>query len=74
MKDFKELLKKSDTELLLQYENADRSLLAAKIDAITAILNYRFSKRMIRLTWFIGILAVLQLVIMAIQIYLIIKK
>ncbi len=74
MKDFEELLKKSDAELLLQYKNGGRSLLDAKIDAITAILNYRFSKRMIRLTWFIGVLATLQLVVMGFQIYLIIPK
>jgi len=68
------LLKKSDTNLLNEYGETYTATLDSKRDAIKLIFDYRFSKRMIRLTYIVGLLTSLLLVITVIQIYLMFKK
>lgn len=74
MKEYQELLNMSDTQLLNAYKDSHPRALESQRDSIGLILNYRFSKRIIRLTWGIGILAIFQLIIAGFQLYLIFKK
>lgn len=70
MKEYQELLNMSDTQLLNEYKDSHPRSLESQRDSISLILNYRFSKRIIHLTWVIGVLAFLQLIIVGIQLYL----
>lgn len=72
--EYSALLKKSDTNLLNEYGETYTATLDSKRDAIKLIFDYRFSKRMLCLTYVIGLLTFLLLVITVIQIYLMLKK
>lgn len=73
MRQYQELLNMSDTQLLNEYKDSHPRSLESQRDSISLILNYRFSKRMIRLTLVIGVLAFSQLIIVGFQLYLIFK-
>lgn len=61
--EYADLLKKCDTDLLNEYGKTYTATLDSKRDAIKLIFDCRFSRRMIYLTYAIGFLTSLLLVI-----------